>query len=316
MSGVNDAGTVAREFEAHRRFLWGLCYRMTGSAADADDLVQETFVRALEHPPASRDDGWRSWLARVAANLSIDVLRRRKRQSYIGPWLPALVETGDEATPPTFEIAAPGMTTEHRYDLIESVSMAFLLALEKLTPRQRAVLLLRDVFDYSIQETAAALEMTSSNVKVTHHRARLAMQEYEGVRTLPTRSNQQRTATRLREFLTHLQNQDVAAVEAMLTDDVRFVGDGGGEFPSALRPILGRDKVVRLLFGLMARRPADARISVRMLNAAPAVLAESDAPAGWARRFVTRIDLAPDGRIREVHTTIATRKLAAVRFGG
>lgn len=310
-SPLSDA--AAREFDTHRRFLWGLAYRMTGSAADADDIVQETFVRAIEHPPAMRDDGWRGWLARVATNLSIDALRRRRRQAYIGPWLPALIETTDEATPPGYEIASADQSTEHRYDLLESVSFAFMLALEELTPRQRAVLILRDVFDYTLRETAAALDMSVANVKVTHHRARVAMRRYDGARVIPTKSHQQRSAARLAEFMRHLQNGDVAALEAMLTDDVRFLSDGGGEFAAALKPILGREKVVRLLFGLVAKGPADARVDVRMLNGEPAIVAESTVPARWAPRFVTRIDLSADGRIREVHTIVASAKLTDVR---
>src|SRR5207253_2970137 len=109
-------------------------------------------------------------------------LRRRKRRDYVGSWLPSPIETGEEASPPAHEIESAEASTEYRYDLMESVSMAFLLALEWLTPRQRAVLLLRDVFDYSVQETGRALDLTQANVKVTHHRARQAMKAYEGHR--------------------------------------------------------------------------------------------------------------------------------------
>jgi RNA polymerase sigma-70 factor (ECF subfamily) len=308
------APDAAREFEAHRRFLWGLCYRMTGSAADAEDLVQETFVRALERRPSGGPAGWRPWLAKVAANLSIDALRRRRRRDYVGPWLPAPVDTGDEASPPAHEIASGEQSTEHRYDLMESVSMAFLLALDRLTPRQRAVLLLRDVFDYTVQETAAALDLTQANVKVTHHRARLAMRDYEGARARPTREHQAQTSAKLREFLRHLQNQDVAAVEAMLAADVRLLSDGGGEFAAALNPIVGRDKVARLLLTSAAKLTPGATFDFRMLNGSPAVLVASPAPPGQAPRFVTRIDLGRDGTIREIHAILATRKLSAVRF--
>ena len=309
---TTGAALAGPEFEAHRRFLWGLAYRITGSAADADDVVQDTFVRALEHPPAPRADGWRGWLARVAANLSIDALRRRRRQAYTGPWLPALLDTGDDAAPPGYEIASAERTTEHRYDLLESVSFAFLLALETLTPRQRAVLILRDVFDYSVRETAAALEMSEPNVKVTHHRARLAMRPYDGARVIPTRAHQQRAAAQLQAFLTHLENRDVAALEALLTEDARFVSDGGGEFVSALRPVEGRDRVIRLLFGLLDKGAAGARVSLRMLNGEPAIWAETAASTRGAPRFATRIELAPDGRIREVHTLLASAKLPAL----
>src|SRR5262245_56378130 len=95
---------VAHEYTAHRAFLWGLCYRLTGSAADAEDLVQETFVRALARPPARRDLPWRPWLVQVALNLGRDLLRRRRRRRYEGPWLPSPIETED--LPPAFEPAA------------------------------------------------------------------------------------------------------------------------------------------------------------------------------------------------------------------
>lgn len=303
---------AAREFEAHRRFVWGLAYRITGSAADADDVVQETFVRALERPPEVRADGWRGWLARVAANLSVDALRRRRRQGYKGPWLPAPIETGDAATAPGYEIVSPELTTEHRYDLMESVSMAFMLALEHLTPRQRAVLILRDVFDYTVAEAASALDMTQANVKVTHHRARAAMAGYDARRVLPTRAHQSMAATRLTEFLTYLQNNDVASVEAMLAADVRFVSDSNGEFPAAMNVVTGRDGVRRLLFGLKDRQ-AIVRSEFVTLNGEPALVAETDPRGGWAPRFVLRVDLTPDGRVCEIHAIVATAKLAAVR---
>src|SRR5262245_27041878 len=169
----------AQTFDEHRRFLWGVCYRMTGSAADAEDIVQDTFVRALEKPPADMEAPLRPWLVKVALNLSRDQLRRRRRREYFGPWLPSPVMT-EENSPLDFNHpATQEISPVAHYDLTESVTLAFLLALEALTPAQRAVLLLRDVFDYSTDETAAALEMTESNVKVTLHRARRIMDAYD-----------------------------------------------------------------------------------------------------------------------------------------
>jgi RNA polymerase sigma-70 factor (ECF subfamily) len=161
--------TVDAAFQEHRGLLWHLCYRMTGIAADADDLVQETFLRAIERPPPRTDMALRPWLVRVALNLARDLLRRRRRRrEYTGPWLPSPIETGepgadaaDDRVLPAFEPSLPGLgSTEGRYDLVESVTFAFLLALEALTPQQRAVLLLRDVFDYSVRETAEALAVS------------------------------------------------------------------------------------------------------------------------------------------------------------
>jgi RNA polymerase sigma-70 factor (ECF subfamily) len=140
---------------------------MTGNAADADDAVQETFVRVIEKPPPKLDQPLRPWLIRVAINLCRDILRRRRR-NYIGPWLPSPIPTAASDDPPSYEPRQPDDESPGaRYELIESISFAFLLALEALTPMQRAVLLLRDVFDYSTAETAVAMDITEANVKTT-----------------------------------------------------------------------------------------------------------------------------------------------------
>ena len=138
----------AKLYEQERRFLWGLCYRMTGSAADAEDIVQEVFVKALEKPALDTERPLRPWLVRVAMNLSRDNLRKRVQSGYTGPWLPSPLPTDD--WPENHEAAVEANDSPMaRYDLLESVSLAFMLALEALTPTQRAVLLLRDVFDYT-----------------------------------------------------------------------------------------------------------------------------------------------------------------------
>lgn len=305
----------ASVFEAERRHLWGLCYRMTGNAADADELVQDTFVRALERPPARTDGPWRPWLVRVAMNLARDLLRHRRRSPYRGTWLPSPVETAEDQAPPAYEIpAGSGNATEGRYELLESVSFAFLLALEALTPSQRAVLLLRDVFDYSVRETADALGMSEPNVKVTHHRARRAMTAYDRRRCVPTRDLHARTRQALERFLMALASQDTAAMEALLADDVRALSDGG-EYAAAHRPVLGRDRVMRLFFGLNRRLGPQAGSSVRTLNGLPALLIDfgvrrpREAPRG-----VLRLDVGADGRVTAVHAVLASRKLTAVQF--
>jgi len=302
-------------FKAHEQFLWGLCYRLTGNAADADDLVQETFVRAMEHPPARTDEPWRPWLVRVALNLGRDLLRRRKRRHYVGPWLPSPIETGDEASPPSYEPAADAEgNPAARYDLLESVSFAFLLALEALTPAQRAVLLLRDVFDYSVKETAEALGMSEANVKTTHHRARRAMSDYDRERRLPTRSLQERTRKVLEQFLSCLSRHDVSGVEALLADGARHLGDGGGEFFAARVPIVGREKIALFYARLSEQLSKVTRVELRMLNGLPAVITElSGVGDGYAPRIVTLCDLDEDGRIKQMHVVLASRKLTAIR---
>ena len=117
----------ARTFDEHRKFLWGICYRMTGSAADAEDIVQDTFVKALEKPPADLEAPLRPWLVKIALNLSRDQLRRRRRREYFGPWLPAPINTEGD-TPLEFdEPSANEISAMAEYDLRESVTIAFLL---------------------------------------------------------------------------------------------------------------------------------------------------------------------------------------------
>jgi len=273
--------------------------------------VQETFVRAIEHPPRDRTRPWRPWLTRVALNVGRDLLRKRRRRRYEGPWLPELISTADEAAPPSFEPREPGPAP--RYDRLESVSLAFLLALEALTPGQRAVLLLRDVFDYSVRETAEALDFTEPNVKTTHLRARRAMEAYDREREVPTPPRQAQAAETLQRFLTCLASHDVAGVESMLADDVRALSDGGGEFYAALRPILGRDKVVRFFVGLTERAGAPERIDSVMVNGLPAVmLTFAQETARYAPRVIMQVRIGADGRVSEVYLVLASRKLAAL----
>jgi RNA polymerase sigma-70 factor (ECF subfamily) len=293
-----------------------MLYRLTGSAADADELVQDTFVRALERPPCNLEETLKPWLVRVAMNLGLDALRRRRRRQYKGPWLPSPVESTDDDAIPSFEpTLADGRTTEGRYDLLESVSMAFLVALEALTPRQRAVLLLRDVFDYTVEEAAFALEMSVTNVKTTHHRARRAMASYDLVRTPITRAKQDATRDAVRRFLAGLATGDLAAIESVLAVDVREVSDSGGEYLAALRPIHGARNVARFFLGISDEPTLAYRTEVRLLNGLPALVV-SVASAGPRRapRFVLTVDVDANGKIRELHTVVAPRKLVGIRF--
>ncbi|MRG96223.1 sigma-70 family RNA polymerase sigma factor [Polyangium spumosum] len=307
MNVVVDGDELARE---HRRYLWGLCYRLTGSAADAEDLVQETLLRALERPPARADEPVRPWLTRVAVNLGIDRLRARRRRVYDGPWLPSPVETAEDAAQ---EIGIEPVETEGRYDLLESVSMAFLVALEALTPRQRAIVLLCDVFDWSVREAAEALGMTETAVKTMHHRARRALSDYESSRTRRTPELVEKTRVALGRFLAALGSGDGAALESMLHAEVRHLSDGGGEFFAARRPIVGRDRVGRLMVGLAKRVDAGARVSFRMVNGMPAAVLERPPMRKIAPRSILQCEIGEDGAIRAVYWVLATKKLTAVR---
>ena len=292
---------------------------MTGCAADADDLVQETFVRLLERGP--EDDGrpLRPWLVRVSMNLAHDLLRRRKRSPYVGPWLPSPVAAAPDSEPvDAVEAVASGVSTEGRYDLVESMSMAFLVALEALTPRQRAVLLLRDVFDYSVRETAAVLGASEGGVKVAHLRARKAMEAYEGSRhpSLATARDQARDA--LWNLTEALMTGDLRRVESLLAADCRMSSDGGGEFYAALNPILGAPNVAKFYYGIFQKFGGVPNARAIFVGGMPALLVDlPERGTGkyhireerLARRFVLQADVNADGLVTRLYSVLATRKL-------
>lgn len=307
-SGADGAIVPAADlFERHRSYLWNLSYRLLGVAADADDAVQETFTRLLERPPARADAPLLPWLVRVAANVARDELRRRQRRGYKGPWLPSPV--------PDERLAVAGFDApDARYALRESAALGFLVALEALTPTQRAVLVLRDVFDHSVRETAAALDLSEANVKTTLHRARQAMAGYEARRRPLGPGLAEETERVLARFLAALAQGDVAAVLDLLADDVTSLADGGGEFAAALRPVVGREAVAALYVGL-ARKGADpdARVTLRRVNGLPAlVLEQTPRSPRFAPRVVLQPDLDEAGRIRRLHSMMLPRKLTAL----
>jgi RNA polymerase sigma-70 factor (ECF subfamily) len=300
--------------DGHRRFLWALAYRMTGSASDAEDIVQETFIRALEHPPRDTSAPWRPWLVRVAMNLSRDQLRKRRRRGYTGVWLPEPVD-GDA---PGAEISTAGgveqLTPEGRLSLAESASFAFLLAIEALTPAQRAVLVLRDAFDFSVRETADALTMSESNVKTTLHRARRALENHERSRLPPSRALKEHMEEMLGRVVACMLVRDVDGLRDLLAVDARSLSDGGGVSFAARAPVVGNDKIARMYAKLATFTSDQARAEIRTINGLPAIVIDDPDPAGQnANRAVLRIELDHSGKIREIHSVLVPAKLARVR---
>jgi RNA polymerase sigma-70 factor (ECF subfamily) len=300
------------ELEPHRSFLWGLCYRMTGCAADADDIVQDTFERALNQPPKDRERAVRPWLVTVATNRARDLLRQRRRRGYKGPYLPSPIETPE--APATHDVAEAG--PEARYGQLETVTFAFLMALEALTPTQRAVLLLRDVFDYSVEETAQTLGQSPANVRTTHHRARRTLQAYDAQRCIPTPERQAKTRVALEAFLTRLASDDVDGLRALLSEDVITWNDTAGEFHAARRLVIGREKVImfhRNLGKKLHRVPTG--FSIGAYNGFPAVLARFEQTHEHvAPKVFLRVDVDATGLITQIHGVLASRKLSAADF--
>ncbi|MFT3922045.1 MAG: sigma-70 family RNA polymerase sigma factor [Myxococcales bacterium] len=294
-------------FESHRELLFRLSYRMTGSTADAEDIVQDTFARALERPPIEDDRDLKPWLVQVALNLGRDHLRRRKRLGYTGPWLPAPLETegADDATP---------SHPEARYGELESVSHAFLVALEALTPAQRACVILRDVLGHSVSEAATLLRVSESNLKTMHHRARAKLSEYDAQRVPLTRELQGRTREALVKLFMSLLAGDVASLESMLAQDVMAINDGNGEYFAARVPLLGRERVIKFHIKVGAKRGSPA-FAIRQINGLPAVVCEFFRHVdGMAPRAVIALVLDRQGHVRWLNTTVASGKLSRLRF--
>jgi RNA polymerase sigma-70 factor (ECF subfamily) len=308
------AGGAEALFRAQSRGLWGLAYRLTGSAEDADDVVQESFARLLASPP-TRGQPPRAWLVRVATNLCIDGLRRRRRRAYTGAWLPAPSEEPADGWSECLASTAPD--PEVRYGLLESASYAFLVALEELGPRQRAVLLLRDALGYSAAEVATVLGTSEGNVRVVHLRARRAMERYDRTRvhSLAELGAPQRSA--LERFLGSLLAQDARGLEAILREDVEATTDGGGAYTALHASLHGRERVARLfLRAALERKDGGTSVEVRIVNGLPALLVSLGRPVRrQAPRTLIRCDVDDAGAIRRIHVILAPRKLAAVRFG-
>ena len=249
-------------FNQHRGRLFSIAYRMLGSAADAEDVLQDAFLRWQSAPEAEvRSPG--SYLTAVVTRLSIDELRsaRARREVYVGEWLPEPVPTAGSP-----ELAGT-------VELAETISTAFLLLLEKLNPVERAVFLLREVFDYEYPEIAQIVGKSEANCRQMVRRAREHLRAGRP-RFQVSREQQEAVA---RKFIEVCAGGDMNALLGMLAEDAVIVTDGGGKAQAAINPIYGREKVARFLFGviqkLLRENPgADFAASITELNGKPAVL--------------------------------------------
>ena len=288
-------------YEAHGDYLWGLAFRMLGIPADADEVVQETFVRLLRTEP-DRDRDLRPWLVRVTTNLARDRFRARKRETYVGPWLPAVNDVPAETE------AFPGA----RYTAVESLSLGFLWAAEQLDDVQRAVLVLRDVLGHSVRETAALLGLSESNVKVIAHRVHARMRDWEAGQRRALAVPHEQVVDAMRRFFGAIAAGDRAAAEAALAQDVRVLSDGGGEFFAARKPVVGATKVAGFYLKL-ARGQQRATFEVRILGGAPTLIVHRD-PGADREAPTACIQTALDdaGRIAQIFAVLSTAKVQAM----
>ncbi|GAA2325295.1 RNA polymerase sigma-70 factor [Streptomyces kunmingensis] len=254
---MSDANTVDRATEAFvacRNLLFTVAYEMLGSAADAEDVVQETWLRWVEVDLEQVRDQ-RAYLVRITTRQALNRLRTmsRRKESYVGPWLPEpLLTTPDVA---------------QDVELAESVSMAVMLVLETLSPTERAVFVLREVFDVGYDEIAAAVDKTPAAVRQIAHRAR----RHVDARRPRTVVSQRQTRAAVESFVRALEGGDLQGLLDVLAPDVVYMGDGGGVKHAALRPITGADKVARLLAGGFAKNTIPLAFGPIMINGSPAL---------------------------------------------
>lgn len=306
-----DTIDYAGLFAEHRRRLWGLTYRMTGSTSEAEDLVQETFARALERPPADRERPWGPWLVTVATRLAIDAFRRRQQRGYTGSFLPAPLDADTMAG-----LLPPVDAGADRYETLDSLSFGFMLALETLSATQRAVLVLRDALGFSGPETAAMLELSPENVRTTLGRARRVMAEHRRAAKLPDPLHHTRALALLQRFMQAAAAGDVDALVACLAEDARLVADGGGRYVSPLQPVTGADRIARFVLGIAAKA-TDFATAWTELNGEPAVLVcvGGSTVRRAPPRTAFRIELDAEGsRIAEVHLMSNPDKIEHLPF--
>jgi RNA polymerase sigma-70 factor (TIGR02957 family) len=296
MPGPADAET----FEAHRDLMFAVAYRMLGTVTDAEDAVQDAWLgwsAAPRHEVAEP----RAYLARVITNTSLNRLRsaRARREAYPGPWLPEPLLT--QASPDSSE----------RAELTESVSLAMLVVLESLTPQERAVFVLREVFAFGYAEIGAALGRSDVSVRQLAHRARQHVQARRP--RFEVDRGQQREVTQ--RFLDAAVGGDIDRLMAVLAPDVILTSDGGGLARAARRPITGAGKVARFLAAISSRPYQGTDISamkieIAQINGGPGALMTSG-----GRVLLAATWLVAGGRVTAIQLVTNPDKLRAISAG-
>lgn len=246
--------------ETYRPLLFGIAYRMLGTAMEAEDIVQEVLLRYSQLPAdqAASIRSPKAYLGKMVTHLCLDHLKSAQvqRELYIGPWLPEPIPTPE---------GAAGVE-------LESLSMAFLVLLEKLNPAERAVFLLHEVFDYSYTEIAGILGKDEANCRQLFHRAKARITASRPRFTAVPEAQQ----TLLQQFMQAAGEGDLSGLVRLLADDVTVWSDGGGKASAATRPIIGRESVMQFLIGLWRKAPDNARIATGSVNGCPAIVVRQE----------------------------------------
>ncbi|MBD0743945.1 RNA polymerase sigma factor SigJ [Streptomyces sp. CBMA152] len=289
------ASTAAEIFEGHRSVLTGVAYRMLGRVSDAEDVVQEAWLRwSAQDRDDVRDP--RAFLVRITTRLALDRLRRiqSRREAYVGPWLPELIATDfGPVVPDTLEQAM----------LADSVSLAVLVVLESLSPLERAVFVLREAFGFPFAEIAAVLDRTEPAVRQLAGRARRRVDERKPRYDVDPVQRRHLTD----RFLAAAGGGDLDSMISLLAPDVRFIGDSGGKAQAPMRIIETADKVGRFLYAVSQDGIPEVDFRIAEINGGPAVLGLSDGKPD----SVLQLDVV-DGLIQCVYVVLNPDKMAAL----
>lgn len=287
---MNQAETATSTFEAVRGRLFGLAYRMLGSRAEAEDIVQDAYLR-WHQADRDRIDNPEAWLVTTTSRLAIDRLRRLKteREAYVGPWLPEPILGG--AAPP-----------DRQVDLADDLSMAFLMLLERLAPDERAAFLLHDVFDVDYPQIAGVLERSEAACRQVVHRARQRVRGERRRFDVPEAAK----AALLQQFLTALEARNEQRLLELFAPDATWTADGGGRTAAAPRPIVGADRIAKLVIGLREKFWApDRTLAITTINGETGlVIRDGD-------RLTATLSIATDGKqIFDVYAVVNPEKLS------
>lgn len=280
-------------FQANRPALKGLAYRMTGSLADAEDIVQDAYLR-WQRIDSSEVENPRGFLSTTVARLCLDSLKsaRARRESYVGPWLPEPL-LGEDT-----------LAADRSTELAEDVSVALMMALERLSPLERAAFILHDVFDYGYDEVAATLNRREDACRQLAARARSHVKAARP-RYQPTADEHRRV---VEAFLAAATAGDVDRLRATLAEDAVLYSDGGGRVVAALRPIRSAENIVRFLAGAAKKfpLPESARLVPCLVNGAPGLVIEAAGTLVQTMAFEVR-----NGRIEAMFVVRNPDKLGA-----
>jgi len=302
VSSTSATSNPATSFEPYRRRLLGLAYRMLGSMADAEDAVQETYLR-WHAADRDRVSDPRAFLMTTTTRICLDLLTsaRARHEQYVGPWLPE----------PVVDTAALG--PDSRTELAEDLSIALLLTLDRLSPLERAAFLLHDVFDFSFAEVATTLDRSEAACRKLATRAREHVRALRprGATVPPVRAGEidAKHAQLISAFAAATQSGDLNALTQLLASDVRIVTDGGGKVRAALNVVEGADHAARFLIDVTRKRPDawwrdDFRPRFAIINGLPGIVV--DAPEGPVQTAAFEIE---SGAIRALYVVRNPDKL-------